>query len=908
MTTSHRLNKLLALPGGAWRQRSLRDGFIIGLIIAPLVLAVWWGQLFQRPELTLQNFLYLPQPVSDNIVIVALDDASLNRFGRSITQWSRTIYAELVERMNDAGARVVAFDVIFSESATGDDAFASAITRARESDNRMPVVLAAAGLNAAYAAVSFPDYPRGLRFHQELLPTSRLYESAERIGYTNAIPDMDNMIRRFPSVIQTAHDELGLSFSVATYLAYLHLPPAADRQIVRDNGDRLDVTPYRRLRVDERGFWRHLYFGPPSSPVAPTFPLVSLVQITDGNVPPETFKDKIILVGLISSTGTTDLFPVPFANGQFMPGVEIQANAVESLLQNQHLYEQPRWQQATAIVLLALITSLLYCAAPWYTAIALGGVTFLLWALYASFAFSGRGEIVSLFYTGLAIWLPAMISIGFDINREIEKRRRSEFLRESIIEVSRQRLVLQRVVSHIVNDITRMIPHSSGMIWLSTFDEYNLRPFYSWPTRGQKPDADMEALIIPFLQRYACNTRRSQSLVAVPVNWRSQVIGVFMVRFPSNRPPDSSAIHLLEDFARQLAPSLENATLYTKVEQQRTLLEAILKGSPAGIIVIDQHHNIIISNNKLGRTLRREFLIYEGQNFLDLITSMHPDRQKVETLEQHLAAGAPFQDDIRIGDKIFNLDAAPLADHHQWVIIMSDITALWELNQLKTRMIRMASHDLKNPLARAMGYLEMLLLMLRDKLSDRDQEYAAAIDSANRDMLAIITDVLSLEEINAQRVEFVPVLLNQITQDVLLTFRHEFERKRLTVETQITDEAMMMGQERQLALMVANLISNAVKYTPEGGRVTVRVQQDERLVRMEVEDTGIGISEEAQKNLFSEFYRVRTPETRDIPGTGLGLSLVKSVVEAHRGRVWVKSAPGEGSTFYVNFPRRSENR
>jgi signal transduction histidine kinase len=111
-----------------------------------------------------------------------------------------------------------------------------------------------------------------------------------------------------------------------------------------------------------------------------------------------------------------------------------------------------------------------------------------------------------------------------------------------------------------------------------------------------------------------------------------------------------------------------------------------------------------------------------------------------------------------------------------------------------------------------------------------------------------------------------------------------------------------MGDYRQLFQGITNLIGNAVKYTPENGKIEVRLSKQGNMVRFEVQDNGYGISEDGQKHLFQEFYRVRSAATAHIQGTGLGLSLVKAVIEAHGGKIWVVSKEGVGSTFFVEIP------
>ncbi|MFQ3672147.1 MAG: HAMP domain-containing sensor histidine kinase, partial [Aggregatilineales bacterium] len=227
---------------------------------------------------------------------------------------------------------------------------------------------------------------------------------------------------------------------------------------------------------------------------------------------------------------------------------------------------------------------------------------------------------------------------------------------------------------------------------------------------------------------------------------------------------------------------------------------------------------------------------------------------------------------------------------------------LRQLNELKTRMIRMASHDLKNPLQRVLGYSELLLD--DDRLEDSQRKFVTNIFKASDEMYMLISELLDLEqlrsagELNLEKLDF-----NDLVRTVAQRHEPDFYRRNQHHTLELAPEPLLVSVDgRKLSQAITNLIGNAIKYTPEGGSITVRVCARDGMARLEVQDTGYGIPADALPNLFTEFFRAKTAATQHIKGTGLGLSLVKQIVTAHAGRVWAESVEGQGSTFYLEIP------
>ncbi|MBN1562643.1 MAG: GAF domain-containing protein [Anaerolineae bacterium] len=228
-----------------------------------------------------------------------------------------------------------------------------------------------------------------------------------------------------------------------------------------------------------------------------------------------------------------------------------------------------------------------------------------------------------------------------------------------------------------------------------------------------------------------------------------------------------------------------------------------------------------------------------------------------------------------------------------------------ELERLKSEMIRMASHDLRNPLNNIMGYIELLSMGLAESgVIDQYEHYLENLRRGTQTMRSLLEDLLTLERIESEResawrkVDFSGVVL-----DVVEAQRSSAALKQQNLVLQrASDTPDVDGSETQLRQAVANLVGNAIKYTPEEGYVEVQLTYHNGRLQFQVEDNGYGISPERQSRVFERFYRAQEPGTDHIGGTGLGLSLVKTVIERHGGKVWFESSPGTGSTFGFWLP------
>ena len=231
------------------------------------------------------------------------------------------------------------------------------------------------------------------------------------------------------------------------------------------------------------------------------------------------------------------------------------------------------------------------------------------------------------------------------------------------------------------------------------------------------------------------------------------------------------------------------------------------------------------------------------------------------------------------------------------------VQELRALDIYKSQLIATVSHELKNPLTSIVGHLEML-----EQVPDLDPlalSSIAAMDRASGRLSRVINDLLLLSRVDdpTTPVVAVPVDLHAVLEDVLDVNAVSARNKELVIHVVAPEGPVLaLGDHDELDRVCANLISNAVKYTPPGRSITVTLDRMGDRVMFTCDDEGIGISPQDQDQLFSEFFRSANPEAYSQPGTGLGLAIVQRIVHRHDGRITVDSELGKGSTFTVDLP------
>ena len=240
--------------------------------------------------------------------------------------------------------------------------------------------------------------------------------------------------------------------------------------------------------------------------------------------------------------------------------------------------------------------------------------------------------------------------------------------------------------------------------------------------------------------------------------------------------------------------------------------------------------------------------------------------------------------------------------------VLHDITREKEIDRMKTELVSMVAHELRSPLTSIAGFSELLLD--EGVTQEQSKEYAEIIlKESNRlgDLINKFLDISRIESGKSQ-VHKTPVQIGHVVESVLEMNMYLAERRGMKVNLNIPDDLSTVWVDREMmGEAILNLFSNAVKYSPEGKTISIEVEdkEDQQLVRMI--DQGYGIPEKSLNRIFDKFYRVTESEhIQEITGSGLGLSLVKEIIELHDGSIWVESKIGEGSTFTFSIPKSED--
>lgn len=236
---------------------------------------------------------------------------------------------------------------------------------------------------------------------------------------------------------------------------------------------------------------------------------------------------------------------------------------------------------------------------------------------------------------------------------------------------------------------------------------------------------------------------------------------------------------------------------------------------------------------------------------------------------------------------------------------LQDVTAERKIDQMKNEFVSTVSHELRTPLTSIKGYIDLILEGDAGDINDLQREFLDIVKQNNDRLVALINDLLDISRIESGRVhlKIKPVRLEEIIDEIVATFRAMVERKTLKLKVAVPNDLPAVAADHdRIAQVMANFLSNAIKFTPAGGKISIHVEEQDGQLATSVVDTGIGIPPADQRNLFTKFYRVDSSLTREIGGSGLGLSICKTIVDLHGGRVWVDSEVGKGSTFSFSLP------
>ncbi len=389
----------------------------------------------------------------------------------------------------------------------------------------------------------------------------------------------------------------------------------------------------------------------------------------------------------------------------------------------------------------------------------------------------------------------------------------------------------------------------------------------------------------------------------------SQVIGVLHVfnkrgasRF------DEEDVRLLTVLARSAASVISNAQLYIAVATAKQQLESTFQSMLSGVLVVGTSGQILLMNS----AARRIFGGGEDDGTGKSLSSVVPNEKVQSLVSASLEDAEEKAEEVSLytpSERVFQVQTALLRSEDTSVTgvvaTFNDITELRNIERMKTEFVASVSHELRTPLTSIKGFIRTLLDDTEGYYDRETQaEFYQIIDQECDRLVRLINDLLNVSRIEAGRaldLNLKPTDVRNLMARVVTSQQSYTTRHTLVLEAP-GDLPLVIADEDKIDQMLTNLINNAIKYSPDGGHVRVAARRVGGEVEVSVQDEGVGIPPEHLDKIFARFHRVDAGDVRRAGGTGIGLYLVKHLVEAHHGRIWVNSTVGKGSTFTFTIP------
>ncbi len=443
-----------------------------------------------------------------------------------------------------------------------------------------------------------------------------------------------------------------------------------------------------------------------------------------------------------------------------------------------------------------------------------------------------------------------------------------------------------------------------------------------------------ESLLVPDVAKDPRFARRvddqtkfiTRSVICVPLKVRNQTIGVVQVLNKiGGNSFSKSEIKFLEALASQAAIAIENTNLYEHLEERaeqlnkelknanvslsiaKLRIESIVQSMEDAVVAVNSDNQIVMIN----RVAERIFGIDAKNSFGQKVASYINNKLITDNFTAVLEAKNTLKNEVKfqLGNKehIFAAVFTPIISEKQEaagsVAVFRDITEIKELDKMKSEFLNMVSHELRTPLTPIQAYSE--LMMVRNVDPEKVKSYANIINKETQRLGSLIGDLLDLSRIDAGKglsLTMEEMDFTDLLRIVYETYKNASSKHKIILTIPDKSETILFDKNKMIQVMT-NLLSNAIKYSPDGGNVTITMEDRGNRVYTSVKDEGLGISKEDQGRIFEKFYRVENEAVRKISGTGIGLPIVKYMIELHNGGIEVKSEPGKGSEFIFYIPK-----
>jgi two-component system phosphate regulon sensor histidine kinase PhoR len=925
-----------------------------------------------------------PIPPPNDIVIVAIDEASISRLGQF--PWPRALTARALDAISSAQPKAIGLDVVYSEptSSVDDATLADSIKRTG---------------NAVVAAqlIEFTD-EGGSSSIRWLRPLAVLERSAPAVGHVNISTEADGEARELP--LRKSDDQGDALWSIAletirvgegiradsvretaggVSLGARTIPVARDVSRIRF-ASKKGSRPEDGVRADRMAID---YVGPPGSFSHQTY---GFAEVLDGRVPPQSFRGKYVLIGATAAT-LGDHVASPFIHsegaagqqyGELMPGVEVLANSINTILRSRFYREIPDWLVAllAALVAAAVMGSLAITQGRFEGVKQIGALMGLLLiiliASYIAFVHflivpPTVVALVSLAVAAPLVLLRRSLSASADLDSRIAELTAADELLplsapESIsgtdstanpaaliarltgadsvaiyataekagryrLAVSYGAKALRSLTENQLQDTTSLIQ----VIYSSATSHDKLPQEEAKTTSGEagvqlkillgRNDARSGALIVTHLPERRIDSETLRLCVEIATS--------HLARFENETWSERRSASWLRHFPRGIGWKTQTlGRLNQRMLARARFVDRALRSAEEGLIVADISGCITFANPRAAEILGIPERALVGSDLLRRIRDIKypsPEAlQKDEAVERAILMRLiierkRFEGEIKISDtppRYCILRLSPVTSGEDGagrilglVAALSDVTQQRELQEMKTDVMTLVTHELRTPLTAIQGMSEVLAQF--EVNEERRREMHLVINDEAKRLSQMINEYLDITtlESGARPPRFTAVRIGSLVERVLLLLDPIAAERDIKIVSRVAPNLPgLLADADLIGQALTNLIANAIKYSPVQTEIIIEGRADEHALIIEVTDQGYGIPAHSLARIFEKFYRVPRVEDADVPGTGLGLSLVREIVELHGGRIAVKSEPGVGSTFSIRLPLvRKEN-
>ncbi len=356
-----------------------------------------------------------------------------------------------------------------------------------------------------------------------------------------------------------------------------------------------------------------------------------------------------------------------------------------------------------------------------------------------------------------------------------------------------------------------------------------------------------------------------------------------------------------------------------ELKQKLAIDEAIISSVGDGLIITDKQAKILLMNPAAAKMLRQDAKSVVGKDFIDTVpaadkngTIISRDKRPILTV---LSKGQSFTNHaanfyVRSDKSKFPaaITTSPIILSGEIIgaiITFRDITHEKEVDRMKTEFISLASHQLRTPLSAIRWFLEMLINGDAGSVNEEQAKFLKNINDSTIRMIALVNDLLNISRIESGRIMIEPksTHLGNLLEELLSEMKLKYQSKNQKVIVSFHPDLPKIHVDPNLIRAVyLNLLNNAIKYSPEGGEITVIISKKDNQIISQVSDNGFGIPKKEQHRVFEKFFRGSNIVKRVLDGTGLGLYLVKSIIESSNGKIWFESEEGRGTTFWFSLP------